>query len=127
MRRIVIDMQNYLFSDAVAKALKQEDSDFEIYMSESPSKTIDLCRLFTPYALLAEVTTSAPRRLSDRMKIRNAVKVFSPNCKMVFFVDENAEMELAQQVKQAKKDGLIDQFIYGSISAAYLTALIDAL
>ena len=46
---------------------------------------------------------------------------------MVFFVDENAEMELAQQVKQAKKDGLIDQFIYGSISAAYLTALIDAL
>ena len=37
-------------------------------------------------------------------------------------VDENAEKEVARQVKQAKKDGLIDQFIYGSISATYLRA-----
>lgn len=42
-------------------------------------------------------------------------------------VDENSESELAEQVRQAKKDGLIDQFIYGSISAGYLVALIDTL
>lgn len=44
-----------------------------------------------------------------------------------FVVDENAEKVLARQVKQAKKDGMIDQFIYGSISASYLADIIDTL
>ena len=30
MRRIVVDMQNYLFADAVALALKNSDSDFDV-------------------------------------------------------------------------------------------------
>lgn len=127
MRRIIIDMQNYLFADAIAKALQREDSDFEVYMVEDPDKTVELCRMSAPYALLMEITRRAPRRLSERMNIRAAVKAFSPSCKMVWIVDENADGELAREVKQAKKDGLIDQFIYGSISAAYLTALVDAL
>ena len=33
----------------------------------------------------------------------------------------------AKQVKQAKQDGLIDFFVYGSTSASYLTALLDTL
>ena len=32
-----------------------------------------------------------------------------------------------EQVREAKKQGLIDQFIYGSISATYLAALMDTL
>ena len=46
---------------------------------------------------------------------------------IVLVVDENAEKEVAKQVKQAKKDGLIDQFIYGSISASYLADIMDTL
>jgi hypothetical protein len=42
-------------------------------------------------------------------------------------VDENAEKIVAKQVKQAKKDGLIDQFIYSSISATYLADIVDSL
>ena len=30
MRRVVIDMQNYLFADAIALALKNADSDFDV-------------------------------------------------------------------------------------------------
>lgn len=41
MRRIVIDMQNVLFADAVAEALRNFDSNLEPVMSESPDK---LCR-----------------------------------------------------------------------------------
>lgn len=33
----------------------------------------------------------------------------------------------AKQVKQAKKDGLVDRFIYGSISASYLVDIVDSL
>lgn len=61
------------------------------------------------------------------MKIRDTVKMKHPECKIVLIVDENAEKEVARQVKQAKKDGLIDQFIYGSISAAYLADIVDSL
>ena len=35
--------------------------------------------------------------------------------------------KLADKVRRAKKDGLIDNFIYGSVSATYLSAVIDAL
>ena len=42
-------------------------------------------------------------------------------------IKENAEKELAKEVRQAKKDGLIDQFIYGSISATYLADIVDSL
>ena len=45
MRRIVVDMQNYLFADAVALALKNSDSDFDVHMSEKPEDTAELCSL----------------------------------------------------------------------------------
>ena len=61
------------------------------------------------------------------MKIRNAVKAQCPECKIVLIVDENAEKEVAQKVKTAKKEGVIDQFIYGSISATYLADIVDSL
>jgi len=57
----------------------------------------------------------------------HAVKARHPDCKIVLIVDENAEKEVAKRVKQAKKDGLIDKFIYGSISASYLADIVDSL
>ena len=86
-----------------------------------------VCFVTTPYALLMEVTGHPPYLLSERLKTRETVRRNAPGCKIVLVVDENSEGELAEQVKQAKKDGLIDQFIYGSISANYLVALIDTL
>ena len=127
MRRVVIDMQNYLFADAIALALKNADSDFYVCRSENPENTVDLCCLSVPYALLMEVTGHSPWRLEERMKIRNEVKRQTPQCKIVLIVDENAEKPLARRVLQAKKDGLIDNFIFGSISAEYLTAVVDTL
>ena len=107
--------------------LRSTDSDFDVRRSESPAKTVGLCSLCQPYALLMEVTGYTPWKLEERLKIRDEVKQQSPHCKIVLIVDENAEKKLAQCVLQAKKDGLIDNFIYGSISASYLTAVIDTL
>lgn len=127
MRRVVVDMQNYLFADAVAQTLKNADSDFEVHKSESPENTADLCSLCEPYALLMEVMGYTPWKLEERLRIRDQVKQRSPHCKVVLIVDENADRELARRVRQAKKDGLIDNFIYSSVSAAYLLAVVDAL
>jgi nitrogen regulatory protein PII len=61
------------------------------------------------------------------MKLRDATKELLPECKIVLVVDENAEKDVAKLVKETKKQGLIDQFVYGSISASYLADIIDSL
>ena len=127
MRRIVIDMQNILFADAIAEALRNFDSDLEPFMSENPDKTLSLCDTVLANVLIMEVTTYPSRTLEERLKIRNALKRKHPDCKIVLVVDENTERKLADRVRQAKKDGLVDNFIYGSVSSSYLSAVIDAL
>ena len=118
MRRIVIDMQNVLFADAVAEALRNFDSNLEPVMSESPDKTLSLCDAVLANVLIMEVTVYTSWTLEERLKIRNALKKAQPDCKIVLVVD---------RVRQAKKDGLVDNFIYGSVSSSYLSAVIDAL
>jgi len=127
MRRIAINMQNALFCNAISETLRRAENDLDTYTVDSPDRVVDECKWLTPYALLMEVTGYTPWKLCERMKIRDAVKALNPECKIVLIVDENAEKEAAKQVKQAKKDGLIDQFIYGSISATYLADIVDSL
>lgn len=127
MRRVVVDMQNALFADAISAALKNFDSDFCVYQSEKPEKTTTLCSYVQAEVLIMEVTSYMPWKLEERMKIRDALKAENPDCKVVLMVDENTERQLADRVRQTKKDGRIDNFIYGSVSAAYLAAVIDAL
>lgn len=127
MRRVVVDMQNVLFADAIATALRNFDSDFEVYQSESPNTTLDMCIDTQANVLIMEVTAYSPWKIYERLKIRNAVKKQNSNCKIVFVVDENTEKKLADKVRLAKKDGLIDNFVYGSVSATYLSAVIDTL
>lgn len=127
MRRIVINMQNLLFGNAISETLRRSGNELEPYTATSPDQVVAACKWITPYALLMEVTGCTPWLLSERLKIRDAVKEKHPDCKIVLIVDENAEKAEARKVKQAKKDGLIDQFIYGSISASYLADIVDSL
>jgi hypothetical protein len=127
MRRIAINMQNNLFCNAIADSLRRSGNELEPYVLDSPERIVEECRWLAPFALLMEVTGYTPWLMCERMRIRNAVKEKNPECKIVLVVDENAEREVARQVKQAKKDGLIDQFIYGSISATYLADIVDSL
>lgn len=127
MRRVVVDMQNALFADAISSALKNFDSDFSVYQSEAPKRTTEMCFDIQANVLIMEVTAYTPWKLEERMEIRDEVKAQLPNCKIVLVVDENTEKKLADKVRQAKKDGLVDNFIYGSVSSTYLSAIIDAL
>lgn len=127
MRRILINMQNTLFSNAISDTLRRSGNELDTYSVDSPDRVIEESRWIAPYAVLLEVTGYTPWKLEERMKIRDAVKEKNPECKIVLVVDENAEKEVAKRVKQAKKDGIIDQFIYGSISASYLADIMDSL
>lgn len=126
MRRVVIDMQA-LFAVAVDDALRNSDFGFDTVKAESPDRDLPLCAAAPATVLLMDVMSYAPRSLEERLKIRDELKKANLDCKIVLAVDENSEKKLADRVRLAKKDGLIDNFIYGSASAAYLSAVIDAL
>ncbi|MGI6096049.1 MAG: hypothetical protein ACOYBL_11555 [Lachnospiraceae bacterium] len=127
MRRIVLDMQNHLFSDAVAKVIQAYDSDFFIEMSESPDETAELCRVVQPHILMMEITSHNLWSLEERLVTCDEVRKFVLNCKIIFTVDERANSELAKKVVECKKMGLIDNFIYNTISASYMIAVLDSL
>ena len=77
MRKIVIDMQNYLFADVVAAAFKSSDYDIEVIRAESPRDTVELCQIYEPFVLVMEVTGYAPWKLGERLRLRDEVKAVS--------------------------------------------------
>ena len=127
MRRVVVDMQNALFADAIATALQKFDSDFEVCQSESPDKTADMCVFTEAKVLIMEVTAYTPWLLCERMKLRDEVKTTCPDCKIALIVDSNTEKQAAKDIRDAKKNGIIDQFFYGSMTAEYLMDQIYAM
>ena len=127
MRRIVLDMQCALFADAISQALTGSEIDFEPLLSESPDDAAALCKSSGAYAIIMEVKGYAPWRLEERLGLCEEIRACAPGCKLVLLVDEKADEALAAKVRQAKKDGLVDNFIYASVSPTYLSAVIDAL
>ena len=127
MRRIVLDMQCTLFADAISKALTDGEMDFEPRRTESPNDAAALCKSSGAYAVIMEVKGYTPWRLEERLVICEKIRANAPGCKLVLLVDEKADEALAAKVRQAKKDGLVDNFIYASVSPTYLSAVIDAL
>ena len=127
MQKIVVDMQNYLFADSVAAAFKNSDYDIDVVRAESPMNTVELCRLYKPFVLIMEVTGYTPWLLCERLKLSDKVKTVCPECKIALIVDSNSEKQAAKDIRDAKKNGLIDQFFYGSMTAEYLMDQIYAM
>ena len=125
MPRIVINTQNFMFADMIKRTL--EGDDFSVTVVEKPEKLMQEFNRTAANIVLMEVTGYTPWKIEERMKLRNQIKQIDANCKIAFLVDEKAEPAVAQKVLRAKTDGLIDQFIYTSISASYLLSVIETI
>ena len=113
MPRIVINTQNFMFADMIKRTL--ESDDFSVTVVEKPEKLIQEFNRTAANIVLMEVTGYTPWKIEERIKLRHQIKQIDANCKIAFLVDEKAEPAVAQKVRRAKTDGLIDQFIYTSI------------
>lgn len=127
MKKIVVDLQNYLFADSIAVAFKNSNYDIDVVRAETPQDTVELCRVYKPFVLIMEVTAYTPWLLCERMKLRDEVKATCPDCKIALIVDSNTEKQAAKDIRDAKKNGIIDQFFYGSMTAEYLMDQIYAM
>ena len=125
MPRIVINTQKFMFADMIKRTL--ESDDFSVTVVEKPEKLIQEFNRTAANIVLMEVTGYTPWKIEERIKLRHQIKQIDANCKIAFLVDEKAEPAVAQKVLRAKTDGLIDQFIYTSISASYLLGVIETI
>ena len=125
MPRIVINTQNFMFADMIKRTL--EGDDFSVTVVEKPEKLLQEFNRTAANIVLMEVTGYTPWKIEERIKLRHQIKQIDANCKIAFLVDEKAEPAVAQKVLRAKTDGLIDQFIYTSISASYLLGVIETI
>ncbi len=60
------------------------------------------------------------------MAICDKVKRNTENCRVILFVDDDTDGELTEQVRQAKREGLIDAFLFGSVSENCFASVIDS-
>lgn len=121
-------MQNTLFSEAVAQALSGA-GEFRVEQV-LPGKTDDifsLCRAAQADILLMEVSRVNVYTLESWLRLIDRVRGAVPHCQFVLLCNENGDPELAQSVKRARQDRLIDAFLYASVTPAYLVAALDAL
>lgn len=126
LRLVIVNMKDYIFADAISQTLRgDKEGDFKVEKVYSPEEIAQYGRVAS--IVLMEVNGFPPYVLEERLKIRDMLKKENPGCKVALLVDENSEKEVAEEVRRAKKDGRIDQFVYGSISASYLAALMDTL
>ena len=127
MKKIVVDMQNFLVGDSIAAAFKNLNYDIDVVRAETPQDTVELCRVYKPFVLVMEFTGYTPWLLSERLKLRDEVKAVCPDCKIALIVDSNTEKQAAKDIRDAKKNGIIEQFFYGSMTAEYLMDQIYAM
>ena len=126
MRKIVVDMQNFLFADSIATAFRNSDYEIDVIRTESPKDTVELCQVYKPFVLIMEVTGYIPWNLCERLKLRDEVKKMCEDAG-VKPISTHTERQAAIEIRDAKKNGFIDQFFYGSMTAEYLMDQIYAM
>lgn len=128
MRVSVISTQNGLLSGALVKYLQERGETVpQRVLTPGPGEPLATCRAVGADILLMEVTRLSPYTFAERQETVTQVRSILPACKIALLCDENADRALAEQVKAAKKSGLIDGFFYTSVSGEYLADALDTL
>ena len=128
MRDIIVSIRNDFVAESVIRSLVKSGDfqPFKLLFSQN-DEVVRECGAVQPEILLSEVAFGKATDIKTRLDEARAVRANTPNCKIVFLCDENSAPDLAREVMQAKKDGLIDNFFYSSVGSSYLVAALTAL
>ena len=128
MKDVVISVQNMLLSEAIAQALCQRGQFRCQQVAPGQSQEIvSICKTLQADILLMEVNRFPAAVLEMRLETGAKVHRILPGCRVVLLCDEVADPELAEQVMNVRQLGQIDGFFYASVSAAYLSAALEAM
>lgn len=119
MKTVMTGICNGLMAESIRHIL-EESGDFRVLsIREGEASAVDI--------ILLEVAYNPGFTMDERMDAVKAIQSRNPNARILLICDENSTPELARKVALAKKDGLIDDFIYSSVSESYLTAMMEAI
>ena len=126
MKKIILDIQSDIHAHTMERMLMQKLDDCQVVISESPDATVEWCKTHRTDVLLMDVRAYSPWMFNVRMVIRDKVERNTENCRVILFVDDDTDGELTEKVRQAKREGLIDAFLFGSVSENYFASVIDS-
>lgn len=128
MKKIGISIQNGLLAEGIMQMLN-ENGGFQSFRIVNPKKdgVVSNCRIQQADILLAEVSYASDATIDGRLMEARALRKERPECKIAFLCDENSSPEIAKEVMNAKKDGIIDAFFYSSVTTKYLAAALEAI
>ena len=128
MKKIGISIQNGLLAEGIIRML-YENGEFLPFRITTPKNNgvVTNCCLQEADILLAEVSYANGATIEGRLAEAKVLRAKRPECKIAFLCDENSAPDLAKEVAQAKKDGIIENFFYSSVGSSYLVAALTAL
>lgn len=128
MKNIVVCIGNGLLSEAIINMLKNsgEFKPFRLLIQKKSNIAND-CEALSADILLIDVSYAFGTTIETRLNEAKQVRGKSSSCKIVMLCDENSAPEIAREVANAKKDGLIDAFFYSSVTEKYLMAALSTL
>ena len=128
MKTVAVSTSNVLLSDAILMSLRgNTDLRIERILPERCGDIPLIAEACRADVLLLEVGRVPPFSMKERMEAVSAVRCRLPRCRMILLCDERADPDLAELVKSARRLKKIDEFVYASVSAEYLAALLDAM
>ena len=127
MKRIVLTICNSLMAFSITHSLKRAGGFQVTSVHPGNGDVAKECAAVSADVLLMEAAYDTGATLDDCLREAKKLRAICPACRMILLCDENSAPEMARRVAQAKKDGLIDDFVYSSVSESYLTAMLYAI
>ena len=128
MRKVLVSIRNRLLSEAIVRALSDYGDFLPRQLSPETGDTLaEECETADADIILMEVSYLPGTTVEARLREIRQIRSSNPACKVAVLCDDNAAPELAHKVTQLKKDRLIDNFFYTSVTANYLTSTLVAL
>ena len=127
MKKIVLSICNSLMELSIAHSLTQTGGFQIVSIHHGCGEIARECADASADVLLMEAAFHIGSTLDDCLKEAKRLPSLRPECKTILLCDENSAPEVARQIALAKKDGLIDDFVYSSVSESYLTAMLYAM
>lgn len=127
MKKIVLSICNSLMELSIAHSLTQTGGFQIVSIHPGCGEIARECADASADVLLMEAAFHIGSTMDDCLKEAKQLRRLRPECKMILLCDENSAPEVARRIALAKKDGLIDDFVYSSVSESYLTAMLYAI
>lgn len=127
MKKVMLSIRNSLMLVSITRVLKGTGGFLISSIPHDRKEIARECAEASADILLMEAGYEMGTTLDNCLYQVKLLRSFCPKCRVILLCDENSTPEIARRVAQAKRDGLIDDFVYSSVSESYLTAMLYAI